>query len=80
MPWNRLLTVRAKRPARPVNREINRPPVNTDVQKRSDRCAKHKRERSEEEFVNRLVHALAGDPFQTTPLHEPRDPDAALIK
>ncbi len=59
MPWNRLLAVRAKRPAGPVDRKINRPAVNADVQKGADRSAKHKRERAEEKLVRRVVHAIS---------------------
>src|SRR5438046_10525171 len=34
LPWNRLLAVRAKRPAGPIDRYIDRPSVNADVQQR----------------------------------------------
>jgi hypothetical protein len=32
VPGNRLLAVGTKRPARPVNREVDWPSINTDVQ------------------------------------------------
>ena len=58
VPGNGLLAVRAERAARLVNRKIDRPAINADVQKRADRRAEHKRKGVEEKFVSRMVHAI----------------------
>src|SRR3954470_1662059 len=58
MPWNRLFALRTERATRPVDREIDRPAVNTNVQKRPNRRAKHKGERAEEKILSRMLHAI----------------------
>jgi hypothetical protein len=47
MPLNRLVAVRAKRPTRPIDGEIDRPAVDANVQKRADRRAEQKGKRAE---------------------------------
>jgi hypothetical protein len=59
MPGYRFLASWAKRAARAVDRKINRQTINADVEERADRCAKDKSEHAEEEFVNRMVHAIS---------------------
>ena len=58
VPRNRLLTVRAKRATRLINRKINRPAINAYVQERTDRRAEHERKRAKEEIVSRMLHAI----------------------
>src|SRR5262249_24555891 len=58
MPWNRLFAIRTKRATRPIDEEIDRQAVNTNVQKRADHRAEHKRERAKEEIVSRMLHAI----------------------
>src|SRR6266404_4560177 len=59
MPWNWLFALRAKRPPRSVDGEIHRPAVDTNVQKRADRRAQHKRKAAEEKkILSRMLHAL----------------------
>lgn len=56
-PGNRLFAGRAKRATRFINRKIDRPAINADVQKRPDRRAKNKREQTKERFVNTVLQA-----------------------
>src|SRR4029453_7868638 len=58
MPWNRLVAVRAKPPTGPIDGEIDRPAVDTNVQKRADRRAEHERKRAEEKILSRMLHAI----------------------
>jgi hypothetical protein len=52
MPWNRLFALRTKRPARPIDGEIDRPAVDANVQERADGRAEHERKRAEEKILN----------------------------
>src|SRR5262249_24498064 len=58
MPWNRLFALRTKRATRPIYREIDRPTVDTDIQKRADGRAQHERKHAEEEMLSRMLHAI----------------------
>ena len=58
MPWNRLVTVRAKRPTRPIDGEIDWPAVDANVQKRAERRAEDEGKRAEEKTLNRMLHAI----------------------
>jgi len=57
MPRDRVFAGRAKGAARLVNRKIDRPAIDADVQKRPDCCPEDKRKRAEEKLVNKMVHA-----------------------
>ena len=52
-----MLTGRTKRAARLVNRKIDRPAIDADVQERSDRRAEQEGERVKEKFVTGMIHA-----------------------
>jgi hypothetical protein len=58
MPWNRLFALRTKRATRPVDGEIDRPAVDANIQKRTDRRAQHEGKRAEEEILSRMLHAI----------------------
>src|SRR5262252_6115598 len=58
MPWNRLFALRTKRPARPINGEVDRPAVDANVQERADRRAEHKGKRAEDKILDRMLHAI----------------------
>src|SRR5262249_7115200 len=58
MPWNRLFAVRAKRSTGPIDREINRPTINTNNQKRAARRAEHEGKHAEEKILSRMLHAI----------------------
>src|SRR6266436_8218994 len=59
MPLNRLVAVRAKRPTRPIDGEIDRPAVDANVQKRADRRAQHEGKHAEEKILGRILHAIS---------------------
>src|SRR5436309_8010919 len=59
MPWNRLFTLRTKRATRPIDGEIDRPAVDADIQKRTDRRAEHEGKRAEEKILSRMLHAIS---------------------
>ena len=52
MPWNRLFTLRTKRATRSIDREVNRPAIDTNIQKRADRRPENERERAEEKILS----------------------------
>lgn len=58
MPWNRLFALRTKRATRLINREIDRPTVNANVQKRANRPAEHECKGAEKEILSRMLHAI----------------------
>jgi hypothetical protein len=58
MPWNRLIAVRAKRPTRPIDGEIDRPAVDANVLERADRRAEHEGKRAEDKILSRMLHAI----------------------
>ena len=58
MPWNRLFALRTKRPTRLVDREIDRPAVNANVQKGADCRAEYEGKRAEEKTLSRRLHAI----------------------
>src|SRR5262244_1337192 len=60
MPWNRLFALRTKRPARPIDGEVDGPAVNADVQKRAERSPERKGKRAKEEVLDRMLHAING--------------------
>lgn len=57
MPGDLLFARRAKRATRLVNRKIDRPAIDADVQERPDCRADQEGERAEEKLVNRMAHA-----------------------
>src|SRR4029079_1403308 len=58
MPRNGLFALRTKRPARPIDGEIDGPAVNANVQKRAERRPEHEGKRAEEKILNRMLHAI----------------------
>ena len=50
IPRNRLFAGRTKRAARPIDRKIDRPAVNADVEERTDRRAEHEGEHAKEKI------------------------------
>ena len=58
MPLNWLVALRAKRPPRPIDGEIDRPTVDANVQKGADRRAKHEGKHAEEKILDRILHAI----------------------
>ena len=58
MPWNRLFALRTKRTTRPIDREIDRPAVDANVQKRTDRRAEQEGKRTEEKILSRILHVI----------------------
>src|SRR5206468_1189490 len=58
MPWNQLFALRTERTTRPVDREIDGPAVDTNIQKRANRRAEHEGKRAEEKILSRLLHAF----------------------
>ena len=59
MPGNRLFALRTKRAARLIDREIDRPTVDANVQKRSDRCTEYECKCAEEQILSRMLHAIS---------------------
>src|SRR5262245_33770593 len=58
MPWDRPFALRTKRPTRLINREIDRPPVDADIQKRADRRSEHEGEHAEKEILSGMLHVV----------------------
>src|SRR3954447_9057165 len=58
MPWNQLFALRTKRSTRPIDGEIDRPAVDTNIQKRSHRRTEHERKCAEEKILSRMLHAI----------------------
>ena len=70
VPGNLLFARRAKRATRFVNRKIDRPAINADVQKRSDCRPEKKGKRTQKKLVNRMSHVrLFGDQLRSAALH-----------
>src|SRR4030095_14768313 len=63
MPWNRLFALRAKRATRLIDGEIDRPAVDTNVQKRADRRAEDEGKCAEEKILSRMLHAINSRSF-----------------
>ena len=59
MPLNRLVALRAKRPTRPIDGEIDRPTVDANIQKRADHRAEHEGKRAKEKVLSRMLHAIS---------------------
>src|ERR1043166_7235354 len=58
MPWNRWFALWTKRAARPIDGEIDRPAVDTNVQKRAHRRAEHEGKPAEQKILSRMLHAI----------------------
>ena len=81
MPWDALLAGRTKRTARLIDRKIPRQAVNADVEERADRRAEDEGKDAKDQLVSRgRLHSLGGISARGSALHEPGDPDAALVK